>query len=62
MDGSSRTCGHRRAQPSGVRPADFDPFVRNVCKVLLTREVVGAVVYSADPQTREMLKGLMLDA
>ena len=36
--------------------------MRNVCKVLLTREVVGAVVYSADPQTREMLKGLMLDA
>jgi len=36
--------------------------VRNVCKVLLTGEVVGTAVFSTDPQTREMLKGLMLDA
>jgi len=45
----------------GKDPADFDTFVRNVYKVLLTRGMVGTVIHSTDPQTREMLKGLMHD-
>ncbi len=46
----------------GRSAADFDTFVRNVYKVLLTRGMVGTVIYSTDPETREMLKGLMHDA
>lgn len=45
----------------GKAAGSFDQFVRNVYKVLLTRGMVGTVVYSTDPETREMLKGLMHD-
>ena len=41
------------------KSADFDTFVRNVYKVLLTRGMVGTVVYSTDTGTRAMLKGLV---
>ncbi len=40
----------------GKNAADFDTFVRNVYKVLLTRGMVGTVLYSTDAQTREVLK------
>ena len=43
----------------GKGAEDFDSFVRNVYKVLLTRGMVGTVVCSTDPQTREMLKSLI---
>lgn len=46
----------------GRGAARFDTFVRNVYKVLLTRGMVGTVVYSTDEQTRQMLKGLIRDA
>lgn len=39
--------------------ADFDRLVRNVCKVLLTRGVVGTVIFSTDAETREALRGLV---
>jgi hypothetical protein len=43
----------------GRNAADFDTFVRNVYKVLLTRGMVGTALYSTDAQTREMLKDLI---
>jgi hypothetical protein len=43
----------------GKEAASFDGFVRNVYKVLLTRGMVGTVVYSTDAQTREMLASLV---
>ena len=43
----------------GKNAAGFDTFVRNVYKVLLTRGMVGTVIYSTDAATREMLKGLV---
>ncbi|HQR81046.1 MAG TPA: DUF2075 domain-containing protein [Actinomycetota bacterium] len=45
----------------GKHADGFDVFVRNVYKVLLTRGMVGTVIYSTDAQTREMLKGLIDD-
>lgn len=39
--------------------ADFDRAVRNTYKVLLTRGMVGSVVYSTDPETQELLAGLV---
>ena len=54
----------RRGNPAtrrfcGKNAGDFDPFVRNVYKVLLTRGMVGTVLYSTDPQTRKLLRGLV---
>lgn len=43
----------------GKNAGDFDSFVRNVYKVLLTRGMVGTVLYSTDPQTRKLLRGLV---
>jgi hypothetical protein len=40
------------------RARDFDRLVRNVYKVLLTRGLRGCVIYSVDPETRQMLAGL----
>ena len=37
-------------------PADFDRAVRNTYKVLLTRGMRGAFVYSVDDETQEMLR------
>ncbi|MFC8181387.1 DNA/RNA helicase domain-containing protein [Rhodococcus sp. NPDC057297] len=36
----------------------FDHLVRNVYKVLLTRGMIGTVIYSTDPETLEALKEL----
>lgn len=41
-----------------VDDATFDRLVRHVYKVLLTRGMTGTVIYSTDPETREMLRGL----
>jgi hypothetical protein len=42
-----------------VSDADFDRLVRNVYKVLLTRGMVGTVLYSADPETQDALRRLV---
>ncbi|GAA2411583.1 DUF2075 domain-containing protein [Streptomyces glaucosporus] len=39
--------------------ADVDRLIRNTYKVLLTRGMVGTVVYSTDPETREKLRELV---
>jgi DUF2075 family protein len=44
--------------PAIRRAGDFDRFVRNVYKVLLTRGLRGCVIYSEDPETQQMLAGL----
>jgi DUF2075 family protein len=41
-----------------VPDEEFDRLVRNVYKVLLTRGMVGTVIYSSDPETRDALKAL----
>jgi hypothetical protein len=41
-----------------VSDAEFDRLVRNVYKVLLTRGMVGTVIYSTDAETREALREL----
>jgi DUF2075 family protein len=42
-----------------VSNQQFDALVRNVYKVLLTRGMVGTVIYSTDPETREALRQLV---
>ncbi|MDG4856802.1 DUF2075 domain-containing protein [Streptomyces sp. T-3] len=39
--------------------ADVDRLIRNTYKVLLTRGMVGTVVYSTDPETQEKLRDLV---
>jgi hypothetical protein len=41
-----------------VSEQQFDRLVRNVYKVLLTRGMIGTVIYSVDPETRAMLRDL----
>ena len=43
----------------GKGAAEFDVRVRNVYKVLLTRGMVGTVVYATDAQTRALLRDLV---
>lgn len=45
-----------------VDDATFDRLVRNVDKVLLTRGMSGAVLYSTDPETQTMLRSLIAPA
>lgn len=46
-----------------LRAADnFDALVRSTYKVLLTRGLLGCVIYSVDPQTQKMLAGLGISA
>lgn len=42
-----------------VDDASFDRLVRQVYKVLLTRGMVGTLLYSPDEETRELLRGLV---
>ncbi|MBM4686363.1 DUF2075 domain-containing protein, partial [Rhodococcus hoagii] len=44
-----------------VSDARFDKLVRNVYKVLLTRGMVGTVIYSTDEQTRDALRALIAE-
>ncbi|GAA3129105.1 DUF2075 domain-containing protein [Streptomyces rectiviolaceus] len=39
--------------------ADVDRLIRNTYKVLLTRGMIGTVIYSTDPETRDKLRELM---
>jgi hypothetical protein len=41
-----------------VSDTDFDGLVRNVYKVLLTRGMIGTVIYSTDAETRDALRAL----
>lgn len=41
---------------------DIDQLIRNTYKVLLTRDMVGTIVYSTDPETREKLQSLIHSA
>lgn len=45
----------------GKEAGSFDGFVRNVYKVLLTRGMMGTVIYSADASTREFLSTLVTE-
>lgn len=40
-------------------PDEFEALVRNTYKVLLTRGMVGTILYSDDPETAEMFRGLV---
>ena len=42
-----------------VPDIDFDRLIRNVYKVLLTRGMIGTVVYPPDRQTLEFLQSLV---
>jgi hypothetical protein len=44
---------------SRVGDEEFDALVRNVYKVLLTRGVIGTLIYSTDDQTRAFLRSLV---
>lgn len=45
-----------------IPDARFDRLVRNVYKVLLTRGMVGTVLYSTDEQTRDALRSLISES
>jgi uncharacterized protein len=45
--------------PQRVSDPEFDQLVRNVYKVLLTRGMLGTVIYSTDSETRERLQALL---
>ena len=45
--------------PKTVPDEDFDLLVRHVYKVLLTRGMIGTILYSPDAQTREALRTLL---
>ena len=42
-----------------VTEIEFGRLIRNVYKVLLTRGMVGTVIYSPDPETRDLLRTLI---
>ena len=42
-----------------VTGLEFGRLIRNVYKVLLTRGMVGTVIYSPDPETRDLLHALI---
>ena len=44
---------------AAVTDHEFERLVRNVYKVLLTRGMIGTVIYSVDAETREMLRSLV---
>ena len=44
---------------SAVSDAEFDRLVRHVYKVLMTRGMVGTLLYSTDEETRELLRSLI---
>jgi uncharacterized protein len=44
---------------TAVTDHEFERLVRNVYKVLLTRGMIGTVIYSVDAETREMLRRLV---
>lgn len=47
--------------PKAVPDSRFDVLVRHLYKVLLTRGMVGTVIYSTDPETRDALRSMIPD-
>lgn len=43
----------------GTAAAEFDVLIRNTYKVLLTRGMVGTILYSTDPDTQDFLRSLV---
>nr|WP_207782424.1 DUF2075 domain-containing protein [Phytoactinopolyspora limicola] len=63
-DGRLRTNRSANRDPSfrsrnAVSDEEFDRLVRHIYKVLLTRGMVGTVLYATDPETREFLASLI---
>ena len=57
---TDRTAARTRSSEAGRRSAtDFDRLIRNIYKVLLTRGMIGTVIYSPDPETRAKLRSLV---
>ncbi|MEV4972639.1 DUF2075 domain-containing protein [Streptomyces scopuliridis] len=54
-----RTASRDPAFKSAIPDTDVERLVRNTYKVLLTRGMIGTVVYSTDAETREMLRELV---
>ena len=62
-DGSFQTVRRMNRDPhfkyaSRVPDSDFDTLVRHIYKVLLTRGMIGTILYSPDEQTRQALRTL----
>ncbi|WP_018565185.1 DUF2075 domain-containing protein [Streptomyces sp. PsTaAH-124] len=55
---TDRTASKDPAFKKSTPDADVDQLIRNTYKVLLTRGMIGTVVYSTDPETRERLRAL----
>lgn len=55
---TDRTASKDPAFKKSTPDADVDQLIRNTYKVLLTRGMIGTVVYSTDPETRERLREL----
>ncbi|MGW8885226.1 DNA/RNA helicase domain-containing protein [Streptomyces sp. NPDC055749] len=56
---TDRTASKDPVFKKSTSDADVDRLIRNTYKVLLTRGMVGTVVYSTDPATREKLRQLV---
>lgn len=56
---TDRTASKDPVFKKSTSDADVDRLIRNTYKVLLTRGMVGTVVYSTDPETREKLRELV---
>ncbi|MEU2563789.1 DUF2075 domain-containing protein [Streptomyces longispororuber] len=55
---TDRTASKDPVFKKSTSDADVDRLIRNTYKVLLTRGMLGTVVYSTDPETREKLREL----
>ncbi|MBV2152205.1 DUF2075 domain-containing protein [Kitasatospora sp. SUK 42] len=56
---TDRTASKDPVFKKSTRDADVDRLIRNTYKVLLTRGMIGTVVYSTDAETREKLRELV---
>jgi hypothetical protein len=54
----SNISGSKDPAMRGVSSEQFDMLVKNTYKVLLTRGLVGTILFSVDPETQTYLKGL----
>ncbi|MFG2532568.1 DNA/RNA helicase domain-containing protein [Streptomyces sp. NPDC048516] len=56
---TDRTASRDPVFKKSTPEADVDRLIRNTYKVLLTRGMIGTIVYSTDPETREKLRELV---
>ncbi|TQJ52638.1 DUF2075 domain-containing protein [Streptomyces sp. SLBN-115] len=56
---TDRTASKDPVFKKSTQDTDVDRLIRNTYKVLLTRGMVGTIVYSTDPETREKLRDLV---